>query len=75
MSAPIDISSSPVPEVMPNEKAFLDQASLVREALKTFLVVRDLDAPSVIRLSLNDLVKHTVSFASPSHQPVLLTCL
>jgi hypothetical protein len=53
-------SPSPATDTMPTEKTFLRQAGLVREALKTFLAIRDLDAPNVIRPALADLIKYTV---------------
>jgi hypothetical protein len=51
---------------MPSDKALLQQAALVRDALKAFLVVRDLDAPSVIRAALSELIIVTVRLASYS---------
>jgi hypothetical protein len=45
---------------MPSEKAFLRQAELAREALDTFLAVRDKPSPNIVKLALADLIDTTV---------------
>lgn len=63
MNVASNTPSSPVAIIMPTETAFLKQAGLAREALKTFLAVHKLGAPNVIRPALVDVVNFTVGFS------------
>jgi hypothetical protein len=70
MNVATNTPSSPPADPMPTEKAFLKQAGLAREALKTFLMVHKLGVPNVIRPALIDLINYTVGF-SPQLRPLL----
>lgn len=47
---------------MPSENSFKKQAEVAREALKNFNMVRALNAPSLVKAALTDLVESTVRF-------------
>jgi hypothetical protein len=45
---------------MPSENSFKKQAEVARDALKNFNTVRTLNAPSLVKAALTDLVETTV---------------
>jgi predicted translin family RNA/ssDNA-binding protein len=60
------MSISPTAVVkMPSENSFKKQADVARDALKNFNTVRALNAPSLAKTALSELVEATVSFIFP----------
>ena len=49
-----------VQDMPPTEKAFLRQAETIREALETFLAIREIGTPRVVTCAMIELVNFTV---------------